>query len=268
MTDLNHHCRWLAGPAFLSHSEDHWPQDTFVEPLREDDSEVKTNKWSGHTSTSETEPTFQTRRSYRLGHDSHVSVVAWICRFVRNCKLKAEDRLRTPLTASEIRNTEMVAIRRSQRDSFPIDIDALKANKRLQVKGRLSSLLPYLDEEQLLRVECHLRKAPVSSDARNPLILHPKHHITRLIVMHHNLRLYCTSNKHVLNELRQKYWILKGLATVQRISSICPSCRRKGVQPVPPVTADLPDSRLGYQLPPITNRGVDYFGPILVRNGR
>ena len=32
--------------------------------------------------------------------------------------------------------------------------------------------------------------------------------------------------------------------------------------------ADLPDSRLGYQQPSFTNTGVDYFGPLLVRNGR
>ena len=86
--------------------------------------------------------------------------------------------------------------------------------------------------------------------------------------MHHHLRLYCTSNKHVLNELRQKYWILKGLATVQKISSSCPSCRRQQAKPEPPVMADLPSSRLGYQQPPFTNTGVDYFGPMLVRHGR
>jgi len=119
-------------------------------------------------------PTFQTRRS-------SCRDVAWICRFVRNCKLKAGDRFLTPLTASEIRdhNAERIAMRRSQIESFPIDIDALKANKRLPVKGRLSLLLPYLDEEQSRRVGGRLRKAPVSSDARNPLILHPKHHRTR-----------------------------------------------------------------------------------------
>lgn len=32
--------------------------------------------------------------------------------------------------------------------------------------------------------------------------------------------------------------------------------------------ADLPESRLGYQFPPFSNTGVDYFGPIQVRHGR
>ena len=85
--------------------------------------------------------------------------------------------------------------------------------------------------------------------------------------MHNNLRLHCTSNKHVFNELRQKYWILEGLVTVQRISSSCPSWRRLRAKPGPPVMADLPDSRLGYQQPLFAN-GVVYFGPILVRHGR
>ena len=86
--------------------------------------------------------------------------------------------------------------------------------------------------------------------------------------MHNNLRLYCTSNKHVFNELRQEYWILKGLATVQKISSSWPLCRRLRAKPKPAVMADLPGSRLGYQKRPFANTGVDYFGPVLVPYGR
>ena len=161
----------------------------------------------------------------------------------------------------------MIAIRKSQRDSFRLDFEALRANKRLQARSRLSALNPYVNEAECSRVGSRLRKAPVSEETRHPLILNAKHEITRLIVMHNHLRLYCTSTKHVLNELRQKYWILKGLATVQSISSSCPSCRRLRAKPEP-VMADLPDSRLGYQQPLFANTGVDYFGPILVRHGR
>ena len=171
-------------------------------------------------------------------------VLGWICRFVENCKRKAEYRVPSSLTATEIHNAEMIAMRKSQRDTF------------------------HVVEAECLRVGSRLRKAPVPEETRHPLILDPKHEITRLIVMHNHLRLYCTSNKHVLNELRQNYWILKGLATVQRISSSCPSCRRLRAKPEPPVMADLPDSRLGYQQPPFANTGVDYFGPIFVRHGR
>ena len=51
--DLDDHCRWLNGPAFLSKSEEHWPQDMSIGALHESDDEVKNRKWSGHTSVSE-----------------------------------------------------------------------------------------------------------------------------------------------------------------------------------------------------------------------
>ena len=180
---------------------------------------MKNTKWAGHTSASET-------RAYLPNPEKFSSwtrfrrVLAWICRFVENCERKAEYRvLSSSLTAAEIHNAEMIAVRKSQRNSFRLDIEALIANKRLPVR-RLSALNPYVDEAECLRVGGHLRKAPVSEETGHPLILDPKHEITRLIVMHNHLRLYCTSNKHVLNELRQKYWILKGLATVQRIRQV------------------------------------------------
>ena len=265
--DLDKRCRWLNGPAFLSESEEHWPQDTFIGPLRENDEEVKNTKWSGHASVTDPRAYFPDPEKFS-SWTRFRRVLAWICRFVQNCKRKVGDRNLSSLTAAEICNAELIAVRKSQRDSFSLDFEALKANKRLPVKSRLSALRPYIDEAECLRVGGRLRKAPVPEETRHPLILDPKHEITRLIVMHHHLRLYCTSNKHVLNELRQKYWILKGLATVQKISSSFPSCRRLRAKPEPPVMADLPNSRLGYQQPPFTNTGVDYFGPMLVRHGR
>ena len=264
--DLDKRCRWLNGPAFLSESEEHWPQDTFIGPLREnDDEEVKNTKWSGHASVTDPRAYFPDPEKFS-SWTRFRRVLAWICRFVQNCKRKAGDRILLSLTAAEICNAELIAVRKSQRDSFSLDFEALKANKRLPVKSRLSALRPYIDEAECLRVGGRLRKAPVPEETRHPLILDPKHEITRLIVMHHHLRLYCTSNKHVLNELRQKYWILKGLATVQKISS----CRRLRAKPEPPVMSwpICPIRDWVIQQPPFTNTGVDYFGPMLVRHGR
>ena len=243
--DLDKRCRWLNGPAFLSKSEEDWPQDTFIDPLRENDEEVKNTKWSGRASVTDPRAYFPDPEKFS-SWTRFRRVLAWICRFVQNCKRKAGDCILSSLTAAEICNAELIAVRKSQRDSFSLDFEALKANKRLLVKSRLSALRPYIDEAECLRIGGRLRKAPIPEETRHPLILDPKHEITRLIVMHHHLRLYCTSNKHVLNELRQKYWILKGLATVQKISSSCPSCRRLRAKPEPPVMADLPNSRLGY----------------------
>ncbi|XP_068749449.1 uncharacterized protein [Montipora capricornis] len=139
--DLDHHCRWLNGPAFLSKSEEHWPQNTLFGPLRENDDEVKNTKWSGHTSVSETRAYFPNPEKFS-SWTRFRCVLGWICRFVENCKRKAEHRVLSSLTATKIHNAEMIAVRKSQRDSFHLDIEALRANKRLPVRSRLSALTP------------------------------------------------------------------------------------------------------------------------------
>ena len=176
-----------------------------------------------------------------------------------------EQRVVTPLTAEELHKAEKIAVKQAQIESFPQDYGALSETKPLPQKSQLLSLCPYLDEEGLLRVGGRLRKAPLLEDARHPLILDPGHDVTRMIMSHCHSQLYCAGPGHVLSELRQRYWILRGLRAVRRISSSCRSCRQRRVQPQPPVMADLPKARLGYQLPPFTNTGVDYFGPLYVR---
>ena len=42
----------------ISKPEQHWPQDTFIGSLRENDEEVKNTSWSGHTSVSDTRAYF------------------------------------------------------------------------------------------------------------------------------------------------------------------------------------------------------------------
>ena len=82
----------------------------------------------------------------------------------QNCKKKAEDCVLSSLTATEIHNTEMIAAQKGQRDSFHLDIEALRANKRLPARSTLSAINPYVDEAEYLRVSGRLRKAPVSEE--------------------------------------------------------------------------------------------------------
>ena len=154
--DLDKRCRWLNGPTFLSKSEEHWPQDTFIGPLRENDEEVKNTTWSGHASVTDPRAYFPDPEKFS-SWTRFRRVLTWICRFVQNCKRKAGDRILSSLTAAEICNAELIAVRKSQRDSLSLDFEALKANKRLPVKSRLSALRPYIDEAESLRVGGRLR---------------------------------------------------------------------------------------------------------------
>ena len=157
-------------------------------------------------------------------------MVAWILRFVQNMRLQRNESILTSLKVREICQAEEVLI-------------------KLRVGGRL-------------------RKSALPESARNPIILDPSQTATSLIIAHYHQRLYCSGVEHFLNELRQKYWILKGLRAVMKVSSSCVLCRLRHLLTCPPVMADLPEARLGYEAPPFTHSSVDYFGPIQVRHGR
>ena len=105
---------------------------------------LKNPKWSGDTSASETRTYFPNPEKFsswtRFRH-----VLTWICRFVENCKRKAEYHILSSLTATEIHKAEMITVRKSQR-LVHFDIEALRANKQLPVRSRLSAPDPYVDE--------------------------------------------------------------------------------------------------------------------------
>ena len=52
------------------------------------------------------------------------------------------------------------------------------------------------------------------------------------------------------------------------ILKACVSCHRRFGSPLSQRMADLSANRISSGLPPFTNRGVDYFGPFLVKQGR
>ena len=129
VADLDQHCRWFNGPAFLSKLVEHWPQSTFTGPLCINDKEVKNTEWSGHASV-------KYRRAYFPDPEKFSSwtrfrrVVAWICRFVQNCKKKPEDRVLSSLTSAELHNAELIAERKIQMDSFHLAFEVKQATTR------------------------------------------------------------------------------------------------------------------------------------------
>ena len=108
-------------------------------------------------------------------------VHAWVNRFVDNCRVaKKECR---ELKPSEIENSEVQAIRGSQREAFPEEYLALQRRKELPNTSKLLPLRPRLDEEGQMRCDGRLKYAEfLSLDARFPIILPRKHHVTKLIV--------------------------------------------------------------------------------------
>ena len=115
--------------------------------------------------------------------------------------------------------------------SFPDEIASLKSETRnVKRQSPIFKLVPKLDNG-ILRVGGRLSKLAMPEEAKHPVILTKNHHVSRLILD-------------------------------------CVKCRRLRGNVGEQKMADLPSDSITPDLPPFTNVGVDYFGPIEVKRGR
>lgn len=68
--------------------------------------------------------------------------------------------------------------------------------------------------------------------------------------------------------IRKKFWILNDQSTVRRVLRKCLHCRIQSSSTGEQLMAPLPSSRITPGNPPFTCVGVDYMGPIMVKQGR
>ena len=98
-------------------------------------------------------------------------------------------------------------------------------------------------------------------------MLPSRHAFIDLLVKEHHNRVRHSGINDTLVALRDKYWILRGRQVVKRIVKACVICRRMEGPPYsaqPPT--DLPVCRVSDD-PPFTHVGLDFAGPLYVRDG-
>ena len=114
-------------------------------------------------------------------------------------------------------------------------------------------------------LEWRLVNAPISYDAKHPVILPRNHYITTLIIKRCHLCLGHSGTERVLTEIRQQFWIIKGRYTVNSLLKSCMVCRRLKATPQNQQMASLPNSRVTPNEPPFSRVGVDYLGLFTVK---
>lgn len=227
--------------------------------------------------------------------------IAWLQRFIEYLREKAKPtpftRIRKQnkerLTVDELRRSTAKIISYVQKQSYPEErrkLMAMSSNldtttcgkeeikhtkvgrmnagrKAIGAKSTLRKLNPIMVEE-IIRVGGRLERANNSFYAKHPIIIPPKHQITKLIILHYHVQDGHAGATHVLSSIRQKYWIVKGQSEVRRVLSKCLECKKRSGQLGIQIMAPLPEARVTHCEYPFAKVGIDYFGPLTVKQKR
>lgn len=194
-------------------------------------------------------------------------VVAYIFRFIYNIKRKKEERMLDVLSVSELKASLQFLIRVAQQQSFPDEYHRLSNSKQVSPKSSLLSLRPFMDEDKLIRLGGRLQKSNLEYNKRHPIILPPKHQLTKMIFSDlHEKLLHCGPTQ-LLCSIREHYWPISGRNQAKNVVRQCRVCFLAKPKNLNYLMGNLPDVRINSYLP-FYNVGTDYAGPFLLKDRR
>ncbi|XP_026331205.1 uncharacterized protein LOC113238591 [Hyposmocoma kahamanoa] len=189
---------------------------------------------------------------------------AAVLKFIDKCK-----GLTGQVDLSTMERAERLLLQHAQLESFSEELTAIKNNKPLHRNSRLLSLSPFLDEHGLLRVGGSIDAATdVDLEVKRPVIMDGRHPVAKLIVRHYHVQAAHGNQETVVNEVKQRYWLLRLRPTVKSVASGCMLCRIRKCKPQVPRMGDLPKARVAHHQRPFSYCGLDLFGPMEVTVGR
>lgn len=180
----------------------------------------------------------------------------------QNCSSKS-------LMVAELINAEYMWCRNVQKEIFTDEYKALLNGVPIGNRSKLYQLNPFLDENGLIRMNGRLvLTSEIDDNVKQPIVLPPKHRYTELLIMHYHEKAGHHGRERVLNELRQKYCILRIRAAVKDSWNRCQRFKNYRAGPTPPIMGNLPLCRIERPKRPFEFVGMDYFGPYFVTVGR
>ena len=267
---------WLNGPEFLYEEEDMWPNmPKKIKEMTDEDLEWRKGAQINEILANEQNRTMNDFLEYYSSWYRLQKGVAWLMRFLLflNQQIRREREFTSgPLTVTEICVATKWIVRYLQQQHFPDIMKALRGNlaslKKAAVKrSQLNKLNPIL-VDGILRVGGCLEQGTISFNTKHPMILPQCHHVTDLIIQHYHRQEGHMGPTQVLATIRLMFCILLGPTEVRRVINNCVDCQKRHAKPGTQVMAPLPSVHITPVNPPSTFVGVDYFGPLMVRQGR
>lgn len=245
--------RWYVGPDFLYEPEASWP--------KEENSEAVATETVLSIKIEENGALPRLERFSK--YERLIRATAYVLVFIDACRKRTKK-----LKLRHIQRAEQTWFREVQKASFSEEIAQLKKGGEISKSSKIRTLDPILDEEGVLRLRGRIGAANVTEEMKRPIILDGRHPFTKLLVAREHEKAGHSGNERVVNDLRQRYWIIHLRPTVRQAAKSCQECRIRRATPSIPPHGDLPSARLQPFARPFTYTGIDYFGPIVVTVGR
>ncbi|XP_015118391.1 uncharacterized protein LOC107042035 [Diachasma alloeum] len=181
--------------------------------------------------------------------------MAWIQRFVGNCRNRRRICISGPLSLEEVRKAELTLFKLVQEESFAGVGDP-----------RLVGMTIFMDSDGLIRLKSLISNRSDELGFRLPIVLDYRHPLVQKLIYLQHLVLNHGPIDYIMNKLREEYRVLCCRRAVQSIVRRCIVCKRHTVKRLEAVPAPLPEARVRDAVA-FEVIGVDLAGPLYLRNG-
>uniref|UniRef100_A0A914QM23 Integrase catalytic domain-containing protein n=1 Tax=Panagrolaimus davidi TaxID=227884 RepID=A0A914QM23_9BILA len=246
MAALKNNELWWHGPAFLKNDPSKWPNLT-VSDESENSAEIEKEFIFAVIPVAKTPAEKLISVKNGSTWNRLVRVTAYCMHFVNKCRKQDSP---DPRSTQAFKLAEKVLIKDIQNANFPNE-------------ATCRSLRIFKDETNMLRCRSRLEKSD-NIEMASPLFL-PRSEETNLLILKIHYGSLHAGARHVLTELRQNFWLPKGLSTVKKAIKSCRPCLKFKAKPYQlPEMPALPSSRIT-KCVPFQHIGVDCAGPFNVK---
>lgn len=175
-----------------------------------------------------------------------------------------QPKLTKTISADELHEAEIKIIRIHQRAHFGTSIDRLAKQLHVPQNHWLSTLNPFLDRNQIMRVGGRLEHSSLPSDQAHPIILQ-KGHLVTLIIRHTHSKLRHAGVSQVVAHIRETYAIPALFQQTKKHIRRCVTCNKDKARTSRPIMGPLPAERIR-PAHVFESTGTDLAGPFSIRS--
>ena len=209
----------------MTKPDEEWPKDKF-EVQADDHLEIKKELYHINLEASSAVDQLLSRSSCWI---ETLRRVSWVLKFVdwiKSLKNRVQpEEAQNRLSIEDLEKAKKRIVAVVQRRSFPAEMMSLEKGMHVQSSSPLIRL-KLMIKDGVMRVGGRLLLAPISDDAKNPMLLPKDHHISTILIRHiHESNGHCGIEQ-VLCHSREQFWIVKTRIAIKKVLTHCIHCRK------------------------------------------